>query len=73
MGVNKDIIAYLIDRLLREAEEASAKANADNSDEFLQGKNLAYYEMLSMLKEGLDMYDLNLSEYGLEKRLETLL
>ena len=44
MGMNKDIIAYLIDRLLREAEEASAKANADNSDEFLQGKNLRIME-----------------------------
>lgn len=71
--MNQDIIAYLINRLLAAAKENSDQAKADNSNEFLQGKNLAYYEMLDMLKSGIEMYDLDISDYDLEGNLESLL
>ena len=71
--MSNDIIAYLVSRLLKAAEESSEDLKRNDSDIFTQGKNLAYYEMLDMLKSGLDMYDIPLQNYGLDRQLEKLL
>ena len=71
--MNDNIIAYLIERLINAAESASAEMKKNTDDVFVQGKNLAYYEMLDMLKSGLDMYDVSLKDYGIDKPLEELL
>ena len=71
--MSDDIIAYLISRLLNAAEESSEEMKRNDSNLFAQGKNLAYYEMLDMLKSGIDMYDFPLQNYGLDQQLEKLL
>ena len=71
--MNDDIIEYLIGRLVNAAEEASKEMKKNKSDAFAQGKNLAYYEMLDTLKSCLEMYDISLQRYGLDRDLEKLL
>lgn len=68
--MNDNIIAYLIERLLKAAKESHDEMEKNKSDIFVQGRNLAYYEMLDMLKSGLDMYDVSLEDYGLDVDLE---
>lgn len=71
--MNDDIIAYIVSRLLNAAEEASKEMKQNNSDAFAEGKNLAYYQMLDIVKSGLEMYDIQLQKYGLDRQLEKLL
>lgn len=71
--MSNDIIAYLVERLLDAAEDSSEEMKRNGSDVFAQGKNLAYYEMLDILKSGLDMYDVPLQNYGLDQQLERFL
>lgn len=68
--LNKDAVKYLVGRLLDNANEAVEESNQNKEDAFCQGRRLAYYEMLDILKTELDIRDQDLKEFGLDIDLE---
>ena len=59
-------LACIVERLVLNAKEAHDESVKDNNDLFKQGRRLAYYEMLDMLKTELEMQDADLREFGLD-------
>ncbi len=69
-AINKESLEYIISRLIDNANEAGQDCKKDAADAFKQGRKLAYYEMLDILKSELDARDEELSEYGLDINLD---
>lgn len=69
-ALTKEGIKYLISRLLVNANEAVEESEEHKDDQFCQGRRLAYYEMLDILKTELDVRDQDLKEFGLDINLE---
>lgn len=63
--LSEDSLKYIIARLIDNANEAVEESEKDKSDAFNQGRRLAYYEMLDILKSELDVRDADLKEFGL--------
>lgn len=63
--LNEDSLKYIIARLVENANDAVEESEKDKSDAFNQGRRLAYYEMLDILKNELDVRDADLNELGL--------
>ena len=71
--MNEDSLKYLIAKLIEDADDVKAEfENIQNKDEklFLEGKRLAYYEMLLTIQNELDIEDQDLAEFGLNNNLE---
>ncbi|CAI3319699.1 hypothetical protein CIRMBP1310_01684 [Enterococcus cecorum] len=71
--MNEDSLKYLIAKLIEDADDVKAEfENIQNKDEklFLEGKRLAYYEMLLTIQNELDIEDQDLAEFGLNINLE---
>lgn len=64
--IGEEALKYIIARLVDNANEAIEESNKDRSDAFNQGRRLAYYEMLDILKSELDVRDADLKEMGLD-------
>lgn len=62
---------YIVGRLIKNACEAANEANADKSDLFAAGRQVAYYEMLDILRSELLIADQDLKEFGLDFNLES--
>ncbi len=69
-ALTKESIKYLVARLLDNANEAVEESNENKEDQFAAGRRLAYYEMLDILKNELDIRDQDLKEFGLDIDLE---
>lgn len=69
-ALTREGIKYMISRLLDNANEAVEEGNQNKEDAFCQGRRLAYYEMLDILKTELDIRDQDLKEFGLDIDLE---
>ncbi len=69
-ALTKESIKYLVARLLDNANEAVEESNENKEDPFAAGRRLAYYEMLDILKNELDIRDQDLKEFGLDIDLE---
>lgn len=69
-ALTKEGIKFLIARLLDNANEAVEESNKNKEDQFAAGRRLAYYEMLDILKNELDVRDQDLKEFGLDINLE---
>lgn len=65
-----EFIKYIISRLIERATEAKEESMQDKNDEFQGGRNIAYYEMLDIVKSELQAHDMDLDEYGLDFNLE---
>ena len=61
---------YLISRLLDNAYNAVEERKQEPSNDFLEGKCLAYFEMLDILRSELDVRDQDLKQFGLDIDLE---
>ena len=61
---------YIIGRLLKNAQETVGEWEKDKSNLFYDGKALAYYEMLDIIKTELDIREQDLKEFGLDVSLE---
>ena len=48
------------------ANEAIAESRANKKDDFLAGKRMAYFEMISTLQSDLRIEDQDLAEFGLD-------
>ena len=68
--LTKEGIKYIIGRLLKNAQEAIGEWDKDKSNLFYDGKALAYYEMLDIIKTELDIREQDLKEFGLDVNLE---
>ena len=68
--LTKEGIKYLIARLLERAKEANEERRDNPEDNFQAGRNMAYYEMLDILKTELDIREQDLGEFGLNINLE---
>ena len=68
--LTKEGIKYIIGRLLKNAQEAIGEWDKDKSNLFYDGKALAYYEMLDIIKTELDIREQDLKEFGLDVSLE---
>jgi hypothetical protein len=64
--MNESDLKYIISRLLNLANDAVKKSKEDKDDLFYQGKNLAYYEMVSVLKNELSFNDADLKKFGMD-------
>lgn len=63
-------LEFIVSRVLDNANEALS--NKDDSD-FVQGKRLAYYEILDTIKNELEVRDVDTKDFGLDISLEELL
>jgi len=68
--LTKEGIEYIIGRLLKNTQEAIGEWDKDKSNLFYDGKALAYYEMLDIIKAELDIREQDLKEFGLDVNLE---
>lgn len=69
-ALTKDGIKYIIARLLDNANDAVRESSEHKDDLFAAGRRLAYYEMLDVLKNELNIRDQDLKEFGLDINLE---
>lgn len=70
--LTEESIKYIISRLVDNANDAVEESEKDKSDAFNQGRRLAYYEMLDILKSELDVRDSNLKEFGLDINVDKI-
>lgn len=63
--LSEDTLKYIIARLLENANDAVHESENNKSDTFCQGRRLAYYEMLNVLKNELDANGADLEKLGL--------
>ena len=71
--MNEDSLKYLIAKLIEDADDVKAEfENIQNEGDklFLEGKRLAYYEMVLTIQNHLDIEDQDLAEFGLNINLE---
>ena len=68
--LSEEALKYIIGRLIDNANDAVEESRKDRSNMFSQGRRLAYYEMLDILKSELDVRDQDLKELGLDIDLE---
>lgn len=68
--LSEEALKYIIGRLIDNANDAVKESRKDRSNMFSQGRRLAYYEMLDILKSELDVRDQDLKELGLDIDLE---
>lgn len=68
--LSKAGIAYIVSRVLNNANDAIQAKKESPNDEFIEGKILAYYEVLDTIKNELIARDEDLKEYGLDINLE---
>lgn len=69
-ALTKDGIKYIIARLLERAKESASEIKENPENDFEAGRNMAYYEMLDILKTELEMRDEDLKTFGLNINLE---
>ena len=67
--LSKEILQFIISRVVENASSTLTESKNENND-FLEGKSLAYYEVLDIIKNELDAHDQNLKDYGLDINLE---
>lgn len=67
--MNNEVIKYIIECILENAEVASKSPR----NEFNDAKRLAYYEVLNTIKGQLEINDIDLKEYGLDFDVENIL
>ncbi len=70
--LSEDSLKYVIARLVENANDAVKESEIDKGDMFNQGRRLAYYEMLDILKSELDVRDADLKELGLDFDIDKL-
>ena len=68
--MNNDIFNHIVERLLRNADDALKEFDQNKDDEFYQGRRLAYWEVLDTLKSELMVADYDLKACGLDRDVD---
>ena len=63
-------IAYIVERIVERAREAVVESRGDRKDLFKDGRALAYYEVLDILRTELSIREISLDKIGLDFDLE---
>ena len=66
-------LKFIVSRILDNANETIEESKSSGNDKFIQGKKLAYYEVLDTIKSELEVRDISLKEFGLDIDLEKML
>ena len=66
-------LQYIIARVIDNAYDAVKESKEDPKNDFINGKKLAYYEVLDTIKNELYVSEQDMKEFGLDFPLETLL
>jgi len=69
-NISIDGIAYIVGRIVERAREAVKESKDDKKDSFKDGRALAYYEVLDILRTELSVREISLEEIGLDFDLE---
>ena len=69
-NLDEETLKYIIARLVERADEAMQEYINDKDNDFKNGRSLAYYEMLDILRTELDLSEQDLNEFGLDFDLE---
>lgn len=65
-------LEFIIARVLKNAEDTTEESKKDSSD-FIDGKKLAYYEVLDTIRNELSVRDIDTSQLGLDSILQELM
>lgn len=65
-------LEFIIARVLRNAENLMEES-ASESQDFTDGKKLAYYEVLDTIKNELSVRNIDTKQLGIDKMLQTLI
>ena len=68
--MNKQAMQYIISRISERAFDAREESKKEPDNSFLEGRHLAYYEVLDIIKTELDIRDEDLKDYGLDINLQ---
>ena len=71
--MHEETLQYLISRILERALESRQEKNDAPCDDFQDGRNLAYYEVLDILKSELIVHGYDPKEYGLDFNLNNIM
>ena len=63
-------IAYIVERIVEREREAVEESRVDREDGFKDGRALAYYEVLDILRAELSVREISLEKIGLSFDLE---
>ena len=63
-------ISYIVERIVERAREAVEESRENREDSFKDGRALAYYEVLDILRTELSVREISLEEIGLDFDLE---
>ena len=63
-------IAYIVGRIVERAREAVEESKDNREDFFRDGRALAYYEVLDILRTELSVREISLEKIGLDFDLE---
>ena len=69
-NLDEETLKYIIARLVERADEAMQEYINDKDNDFKNGRSLAYYKMLDILRTELDLSEQDLNEFGLDFDLE---
>ena len=69
-NIGIDGISYIVGRIVERAREAVEESKDDREDGFKDGRALAYYEVLDILRTELSVREISLEEIGLDFNLE---
>lgn len=70
--MNEQLIESCIKRILERAKEASIESKKDRSDLFSSGRNLAYFEVLDMLRNELEANGYDVESLGMDIDIDEL-
>lgn len=70
--MTEQLLKYILFRIQERAREAARESDAEPEDLFRQGRRLAFYEVLDMLRSELDAHEVDVAGLGL-KDIETLI
>ena len=69
-NISIDGISYIVGRIVERAREAAKESKDNREDGFKDGRALAYYEILDILRTELSVREMSLEEIGLDFDLE---
>nr|WP_314449351.1 transposase [uncultured Lachnoanaerobaculum sp.] len=69
-NIGIDGISYIVGRIVERAREAVEESKDDREDGFKDGRALAYYEVLDILRTELSVREISLDKIGLDFDLE---
>ena len=69
-NISIDGISYIVERIVERAREAAKESKDDREDSLKDGRALAYYEVLDILRTELSVREISLDKIGLDFDLE---